>query len=417
MKTHWLLAAGTLQLLFLLAGEAVFAEIRLHDNVTIDLEMRYRMEVMNKSFDLEQGALEYSLLRTRLGMNFTPVDKVFLRVNIGDSRALGTNYPNKQHTQTNDFHLHEGYMLLSDFFIHDLSLQLGRFQMMYGRLRFLGHGNWSNYGWRSYDGARFIYHLGGADVDLFYVKLQDRAFADFPNTGDPVDPSERSMYGLYGHAFGNTVQPFFIVDCDQRAIGQSTPTVLYNPGLYLDAGSGDWDIEADAIYQAGETEGVDKSAYLLAMDAAYRFGGAWKPRAGLGVDMISGDNDPNDDTDHSFYADFYSKHRYQGFCDFFRSQSARDAGLIDLILRLEASPLSGWRINLDLHRFQRPVEMTNIAGETYTFLGYEADLRIRTKLYGAVDMDMALCGFQPSEDWKQSRDPAWFTYLALTASF
>ncbi len=393
------------------------AEIQLHEKVSIDLEIRYRTEVFNRTFDLNQGAIEYSLLRTRLGMTFTPAEKVTMRVKIGDSRDLGTSYPNKPQSHKNDFNLHEGYMRIDDFLFSNLSLQLGRFQMLYGRMRFMGHGNWSNYGWRAYDGARFTYTLQSGSVDMFYVKLEDRAFADYPSVGDPVNPSEHALYGVVGTFMESKLQPFCIVDWDQAESNAVDATMIYTPGLYFHLTPGNFDIQGDLMFQGGKIDTLDHSAYLAAADVLYNVGGAWKTKVGIGFDLVSGDDDGSDDIDHAFYADFYSKHRYQGYCDFFKAQSAREAGLIDMIARLEVQPIPNWKFNLDLHNFAYERDRTNDLAEMYNQLGQEVDFRVRTSVHKAVSVDMAICGFQPSDDWKPDSDLAYFTYVALTATF
>ena len=45
------------------------------------------------------------------------------------------------------------------------------------------------------------------------------------------------------------------------------------------------------------------------------------------------------------------------------------------------------------------------------------DLRLRSNLVKGLDLDTALCWFNPSADWKPGGDASFYFYLTLTAHF
>ncbi len=427
-------------LLSILFTSQALSEIIVNDRISVDGNIRFRTEVDDRDFDSESGANEYNYLRTQLGFKIQASDDVLVRVKFKDSRFLGTTHNNDKSTSFVD--LQEGYILVDKFLRSPVDLQLGRFEMMYGRRRIHGNGGWNNFGPRTFDGIRIISEKGYGGWNLFAVRVVEHGFEQQPfNWPNYVknDGKESSTYltaktdwtrfGLTGSLHGGKFQPIFVVDWAPQGLSQTAKDkypeadLVFMPGLYVQHQIDNFQIEFDCAIQSGQKNYKDITAWLIAGDVRYQFDSGMQPYFGLGIDMTSGNSkdDPRG-SDHMFYAPFMSRHIYLGYMDYFQDV---ENGLVDLIARIGINPWDNASLTLDIHNFQFMESDVDSTGNTIDQLGQEFDLRFTAPVAEALSIDSAICLFTPADgatSWinksaGKNNDTSLFFYLAITAKF
>jgi len=395
---------------FVLLSNLTLADVIVNDKVVLDGNIRYRLEIDGKDFNNNTGMHDYSLLRTLFGIKIDVNDKLALRIKFKDSRYLGTSGSNQK--STSFFDLQEGYIEVKEIFNHPLTLQLGRYEFLYGRRRIHGNGIWNNFGPRTYDGFRLIWTNPVSRVDFFFARIVERSFLNQPlYTNDSYDSRDRNLFGIYGEFCKKRIQPLLVLDWDNRNELQNADLVITS-AVYINSRTNRFDIDCDAGYQFGKKSDNDLSSWLFAADIKYKFEGKSKIWVGAGADITSG-NDSDDlltGEDHIFYTPFMSRHAFKGFMDFYTDV---ETGLIDLILRTGFSPFKPTTVQVDLHSFSSMESMINNEGEKYNLMGQEIDLRLRSELWENLELDTAICTYIPTEDWVPNGNPAYFYYLTI----
>ena len=203
--------------------------------------VRYRWEADDRDFDASTAYSTYALLRSRLGMRYTPTDDTEAVVLLQDARWYGSE-PNTVGGSADFFDLREGYFKVMDFFKAPLDVKIGRMRVNYGEQRLVGAVEWSNIG-RSFDGVVFDLHGEKYWVDLFHHTVRDSL-----KRGDYKDIY---FYGAYANvdAFENhLVQVFAMWQRHQPRSVLDRATV----GAYLKGDFGGFSYASDLAYQFGD---------------------------------------------------------------------------------------------------------------------------------------------------------------------
>ena len=393
---------------------AILGDIVINDRLTLDGNIRFRLEIEGKDFSNETGMYDCTYLRTMLGFTCKASEEVKLRIKFKESRYLGTSGSNKK--STSFFDLQEGYIQVQELLGMPFDLQLGRYEMLYGRRRIIGNGIWNNFGPRTFDGFRTLYINETLEMDFFFAKVVERSFIDQqPYTGDDFSACDRNLFGVNLSLKKGNLQPLLVVDWDSRNDLQHSDLILM-PAIYGKNNIIGCTLEFDAGYQWGKKNDADLNSWLLAADLIYTFPNVPQPLLGLGFDITSGtsEKDAAAGEDHTFYTPFMSRHRFKGFMDYYTDVYK---GLFDLIVHFGVSPDDKTNLQLDVHNFQTLEPLLNSTGEKYHQMGQEADLRLRASLAKGLDLDTAVCAYLASQDWQPSGDPGYFYYLTLTAKF
>ena len=415
-------------LFVLLLPTTLSASQQISDKVSVDGVVRSRVEIDGRDFDQDTGMYSYGLLRTMLGVRVTPNDKLTIRIKVKDSRVLGTTGSNS--ISSNFLDLQEGYLVSHNFLNLPVDLQIGRYEMMYGRRRILGNGGWNNYGPRTYDGFRVIYDKDDSFTHFFYATIVERSYASVPPyTGDAFDKQDRHLFGITGSYMQGFLQPILMIDYDPRTApspSQNDALYMITAANYLKYRSGNISADFDLGYQYGQrwdhayyagTSTFDLTAWLAALDIAYTFDHSTKPSLGVGFDATSGTSfeDEANHEDHVFYIPFMSRHAYRGYMDYFKDVRY---GLLDMMVKAGVKPWEGTQIDLTFHNFSYlESSQTSVVDDGEKALGQEFDLRIRKSLSPGFNMDMILCRFHPGDAMSQSGDPSHFAALTLSATF
>jgi len=266
-------------------------------------------------------------------------------------------------------------------------------------------------------------HSRGA-ADLFAMQL--RAPDDVPGS--------QNLFGLYtSWAIGedHAVDVFALLDNVTLEItagpdAGSDVLTRFTPGLRAHGSADAFDYALEGIYQTGNRQTIignpltPISAYLLAAEAGYSTGAT---RIGAGYTLLSGDDNPADDTIHNFSTLFATNHKFYGFMDYFPRFSTPD-GLHDVSLSVTSAISRSLRVRVEGHHFASTAE--GATGRSLSF-GQEVDLVLSYDgQFGRGSL--ALNGFQLSGgasvffrggrlEQDLATDPTWWLFLTSQVSF
>lgn len=387
--------------------------IEIGDGLDLGGNVRWRAELDGKDFSDNTAMNEMSFLRSRVGLTISAIENTTLYLQMQDSRNLGVNSSGL----TNDTNLgiHQANVKLSDIFTEGLSLQVGRFEAVYGRHRLMGNVGWDNVG-RSFDGGRMMFKGNTYRVDVFSLKVIERSFNAPPNHKD------WKLFGFYSKFLEDRLDFFVLYDWDLMKTGDDYNLARFTIGSYfknkLESGIG---YEFDAAIQTGNQGAEDISAYMIAGDLYYSpkhkimFIYSEVSKIGIGFDITSGDDDTTDDEIKSFNNLYYTGHKFRGYMDFFLGTSTQ--GLMDLILRAAVKPRPHCQISVDIHHFQTMEDHLTPDGDFSKAIGQEIDITFKRKLQKGLAFQGGISTFITSDDWIADADKAYWFYAMITAGF
>jgi hypothetical protein len=405
-----LIAAMIIALILPISSHA----IEIGDGLDLGGNVRWRAELDGKDFSDKTAMNELSFLRSRVGLTITAIENTTLYLQMQDSRNLGVNSSGL----TNDTNLgiHQAYIELSNIITEGLSLQIGRFETVYGRHRLMGNVGWDNVG-RSFDGGRLMRKGNTYSADIFCLKVLERSFDAPPNHKD------WKIYGLHTTFLQDRLDLYILYDWDQMKTGDDYDLARFTIGSYfknkLESGIG---YEFDAAIQTGYQGAEDISAYMIAGDLYYSpkhkmmFIYSEVSKIGIGFDITSGDDDITDDEIKSFNNLYYTGHKFRGYMDFFLGTSTQ--GLMDLILlRAAVKPRPHCQISVDIHHFRTMEDHLTPDGDSSKAIGQEIDITFKRKLQKGLAIQGGISTFIASDDWIADADPAYWFYAMITAGF
>jgi hypothetical protein len=287
---------------------------------SFDGQVQLRSELDGRDFSNKTYPLSYASMRTRLGLNANISDRIYLYVQAQDSRIFGEE-PNVT-TSIKNLDLHQGHVRLIEPLNLPITVQAGRFEMVYGTERFFGAGNWTYTG-RSFDGVKFQY-AGPVKVDLFalsdyqgtaYVTSAASSAYYYPEKSD----SGSSIYGVWINSNkildNNVIDLFTYYDISRKSTnGKDDDNKTTTLGLNHRGDYGPFSSLTEAAFQTGKRGAKDVSAYLVSIQGFYKISDL---KLGLGADLVSGTK-PSDSTKvNTFYCSYATSHRFYGYMDYF----------------------------------------------------------------------------------------------------
>src|SRR5512140_374752 len=136
---------------------------RAADSVLVwNADVRVRGEADGRDFQFQTPFVSYTLLRTRLGVEVRPADRVRAFIQGEDSRWFGGAPATTG--------LHQGYVALKGLFTDSLSVKAGRMELAFGDERVIGKDDWGNVG-QVFDGILLRYADGEHAIDLFSANV------------------------------------------------------------------------------------------------------------------------------------------------------------------------------------------------------------------------------------------------------
>jgi hypothetical protein len=393
------------------AAAAVFATSAFAStHVDLGVEVRWRPEtervLVGSGGQTRIEALQF--LRTRVTADFSPGETTRARVELQDARVMGVPQSGVV-APDNNAGVHEAYFEIGEFFVPELMLRAGRFELNYGNQRLLGGVGWSNTG-RTFDVARLSAVQPSWQLDLLGAKRVERQSG----------PHDLDLYGAYLKLRHAKSDVFLLFDYDGRKLGSKRTLRRWTAGTYAAREVGrDFDYIFNGAYQFGSfaaaaDSSVDISAFLLALEVGYTLRQDTATRAAVGIDFASGD-DPDDSDFGAFDNLYYTGHKFRGFFDQF--VPSEPEGLIDLYGRFRTRPRAEWSTGVDVHLFQTAREFTSLddGGDTRN-AAFEIDAVVETTQLDQATLRLGGAILVPSEDWVgQDNDAELWGYLEITA--
>ena len=198
-------------------GAAALAN-QTEQKLTVSFEERLRYE-SKTGVSFGNGVdVAAELLRTRLGMTYTPVKWLKLSGMLQDSRTpfYGPNSPNTVRDQAD---LHEAYLELFPEAKSGFTFRAGRKMLDYGDSRLIGSPQWGNLA-RTYDHARAAYRSGAAQLEVLFaspVKIRLDSY-NKPVLGEHV----YGVYNVFSGLWKKSTVDAYLLRHDQNRIGGFT---------------------------------------------------------------------------------------------------------------------------------------------------------------------------------------------------
>jgi hypothetical protein len=315
--------------------------------------------------------------RTRLNFGYTG-HRFRLFSSVQDVRVWGQDASTINRTTLDAIDglmIHEAWgeiMLLdTSAAIENLSLKIGRQELVYDDVRLLGNLDWLQQG-RRHDLALlkledhgWIAHLGVAfnqNRELKTGSTYHGTPAGYAAGTNGIGTLYKSMQFLYlGRKINTgTASLLFLKDDFNKYHMEETSKVYdrgvwsrFTTGAYLSATA--WKkliLTASAYYQAGkDKDSRNMNAYLLSAYSLYPV--SKNLSIGPGIDFTSGNNTPNaSNTNRQFDPLYGTPHKFWGTMDYFYvADGFGKNGLIDYYLRSRYKPNTKWLVSLDVHQF------------------------------------------------------------------
>ena len=393
--------------LFLLCSLMISLTVTAQSKINVDAQIRPRLQVDSKSFDSDVGTNTFTELRSRLGVGFSASSNIFGYVQIQDSRLFGSEPSTLADTKNLD--LHQGYFDIKRLFKLPFNLKIGRMELSYGAERLIGAVGWHNVG-RSFDGSVLKLVTKSVDVDFILARTNESGIS-----GDTLDYFLYSAYGDLRILDGFKLQPF--------VIGETRVHDNFNRytiGVYSgDGNKVGLSHEFDAAYQFGtQSEGVNISAYMAALNLKFTFDTKTKPMIGVGAELLSGD-DGKDATKFKVFNTLYAtNHKFYGYMDYFLNipSDTYNKGLIDIHGKASIVPFDKFMIGLAYHLFNSSAEYTLQNGNNSNSFGSELDLTLGYSYSKMVKFVGGISFFTPGEIFKETKgdnETSWGYVMAI----
>ncbi len=269
-------------------------------------------------------------LRSRLGYTAMPSPNVEIKVEVQDTRFMGSepSAAGAPHTASignrQGIDLIQGYVAVQE---GPVKIALGRQKMQLGAGRYLSSLEWHPYS-RAFDGVSANWSMDKADLTAFAYLVSDSSMGLTPAGGTQTSNATSDRLLLAGLHYNRqltdniTVEGSLFHDHSQLQTTYSGETStgysLYYIGQRVAGKQGIFTFEEEFLYQAGKVYGATEltsAAWQLALRAGVSLPNGLK--ANLGLDAMSGDDDLTDDKTTMYRANYFFGHAYFGWMDYF----------------------------------------------------------------------------------------------------
>ena len=431
--------------LLLINASKVSGKVEIAEGVTLEAEFRPRFEFDNRDFSNATGYDAYGTMRTRVGLRLENlIENTNLYLVIGDSRMLGyanpylTGIPTGPNGFDNNLGVNKVFVEVKDIWKCGTSVKIGRMSNDQGRGLIFGPGNWNLFGPRTYDGVKIgiIDNDHSFNIWSFYGVNGDRHW--YPEDEDPrrvpdsaIDyKRDHTLNGMDLSYLSNTINILLFQDLDQATISDTVKlkrnialnrfTVAAN--IAWESKNSNQQIDFDAAYQYGTKAhpgGNGKiSAYMFAGDWSWHLDTPLKTWVGLGIHLVSGDDENDPDKVGYFYDNYSSKHKTFGYMDYFNNPESgmKPRGLQNITLRGGLFPSNSLSCNAELHCFTVEEAYQSVPDSSPShILGSELDISLNYSVRAGLSLELGFDLFLPSDDWQgSSADTSTFIYAVTT---
>jgi hypothetical protein len=342
----------------------------------------------------------YTLLRTRIGLLAAVNPNLRAFVQLQDARVFGEEL-STMHGSANSLDLHQGYLEIEGRLVGaPLVLRAGRQEILLGNERLVGAVGWSNTG-RSFDAARLT--LGGAanplNTTAFFATVHEGGARYGGVNGLDLD-GDHWFTGLSAR-WNQVAEGYALYDRNAHFARYTNVNRATLGGRLQPMLPGPLTASLEGAYQLGRQHFSPVSGLPRAQDIRAWFTGARLgvatgltavPSVGLGLDILSGDDDPTGDEYRAFNTLYATNHKFYGYMDLFLDPAARThgRGLVDAIASARAGLGRYGAVDVDLHRFL----LTNDVGLDSRDLGWELDLSYPFTVAGAGRITLGYSAFR-----------------------
>ncbi|MCG2419172.1 alginate export family protein [Aequorivita sp. F47161] len=347
---------------------------------TVDAELRPRFEYRHgykTLFPDNTDPAAFISQRTRLNFDYK-TEKLHFYLSPQDVRVWG-DVPQLNIADENGFSLHQawGEILL----VSDLSLKIGRQEIVYDDQRFLGNVGWAQQG-RSHDAAILKYESNAIKLHVAAAYNQDKEAL----TGNVLTRNTyKSLQYVWLHKDWKKLNASFLfLNNGLQFIDEIDPSknetrYSQTAGFHLKAGIADFNFSSNLYYQFGK-DIMDNSleAYLLSLEALYSVNENLS--LGLGGEIQSGNDygTPANGKNKAFNPLYGTNHKFNGFMDYFYvGNHLNNVGLADLYGKVKYSFNKKSNVQAAFHQFFSAAEIMNNNSNN---LGFEIDLVTSFKL-------------------------------------
>jgi len=313
-----------------------------------DASLRIRGEA-KENLNFSDSQQNYSLLRSRIGAEFTFTPQWSLSTQLQDTRVFDVD--SNTTPNINDSALDQPFA--DDLDIHRLALtyshknvaiKFGRQKLNLGDKRLVASLEWVNTA-RVHGGIRLDYKTDNSKINVFATELVS---IDPNNLNDGADTGNRYFDSQFNGAFFEQ-KKFADLDVFQawwlQRRNSNFDDDVHTLGFRLQEQIANWTVEAQASLQTGDFGGADHRAAMAQASLTRPIGSGI---ASLSVAWASGDDDPND-SEHQTFDNLYSlNHAYYGYIDLLSLQNLRTVelnyrrALLDQKLKFRAALNGFW---------------------------------------------------------------------------
>lgn len=252
----------------------------------------------------------FNTQRARLGIEGIFYKNYHVVIQFQDSRIWGET-PN---SENHNLDLYQGFYQIDRLFNSNITLRMGRQELIYGDKRLVGNSDWSSKG-RSFDAFKLSWEPA---IDKFkldmWVSQTKREKVDEKIVKDIF----WGAYSTLSYIKQTDIDLYFlskIIDIYEKSDLEKGK--IFCPGLRIKGLIfNNLDYSLEGAFQFGEEKEIKRLAFAFAGVLKYNFYTFLKPSILVEYDIASGDDDFDDDTNSEFDNFYGANHSYYGYIDF-----------------------------------------------------------------------------------------------------
>ncbi|MBM0662835.1 alginate export family protein [Capnocytophaga genosp. AHN8471] len=388
---------------------------------TLSAQLRPRFEYRNGAYrPLEEGESPAILTnnRTRLNFDYKHTDRLHLYISLQNVNVWGQAQQIQAVDRTGGMSVFEAY---AEFpLVNTLSAKVGRQMIVLDDDRIFGSLDWHPAG-RSHDAVNLNWTPS--------EKLTLRGFFAYNQSGSTTTPTlnvntpsgqnftpglgqdYQHLQALHAHYSISEAHQLSLLFANLGyRTDDSADQNMQTFGAHYTGKSNQLSYGASAYMQTGKNAGgTEKSAYMFAVNAGYKF----SPIFGLtaGVDYLSGNaSDDTSGKDKKFNPFSGTNHKFYGFMDYYYvgapgSNAAPSAGLLNPYLT--ANVRTGEKSNLSatFHYFA-PAAKFEVGGKKHSSYGSEIDLVYNLKVQPFIGLQVGYSTYFANDGTKALKGTA-----------
>ena len=388
---------------------------------TLSAQLRPRFEYRNGTYrPLVEGESPAILTnnRTRLNFDYKHTDRLHLYISLQNVNVWGQSQQIQAVDRTGGMSVFEAY---AEFpLVNTLSAKVGRQMIVLDDDRIFGSLDWHPAG-RSHDAVNLNWTPS--------EKLTLRGFFAYNQSGSTTTPTlnvntpsgqnftpglgqdYQHLQALHAHYSISEAHQLSLLFANLGyRTDDSADQNMQTFGAHYTGKSNQLSYGASAYLQTGKNaQGTEKSAYMFAVNAGYKF----SPIFGLtaGVDYLSGNaSDDTSGKDKKFNPFSGTNHKFYGFMDYYYvgapgSKAAPSAGLLNPYLT--ANVRTGEKSNLSatFHYFA-PAAKFEVGGKKHSSYGSEIDLVYNLKVQPFIGLQVGYSTYFANDGTKALKGTA-----------